>query len=617
MILGYILAFVLNISRVYFVSRKLKTSIAKILPFCLMSSALISYVFAMLGQLRLGYILIILASILPTTIHLALNRKNLKAELKPFKTTSFALICIVYLLLGAINLGRSFHAWDDFMHWGPFVKETYRNMALYNAEGSLIEVHADYPPIVTLYETFWVYLSGKYNESILFIALQFLQISFFFPFIDRIKWQNKKGYKQKLAGLAVALVLAPAIISLGDDYFFVTIMTDSLIGMLLAFALANILLINKVDKKLFIKLAITFTFLILVKQIAIAFIAIAVAALIIKIVCSKEEKKLKLILLSFATIILALVANFAWNERVKKLGIQGQFQIGLLTTGIKELLSTKGASLLSWQREALTNFIKSYLYDKGIILGVSYFKLTIIFVAIATYICAKNKQRRKEIILQSGLIILASIAYALLMMLLYMFCFGEAEGPILASYDRYLGTFWLAVAMLGFCNLLQNLKQQDITKLPNIGLITLIIFVIATSPASIALTLLRTHDKNSYISDVALLESKVEKDKKIYIVSQESNGSHNIKLKYLLNPIQTNPSFGYTYNFGPENDNDAWSQYVSSKDFRKTFDGFDYLYLYNVNDYFVESYNEWFDQVPKSGSLYKITNHGFEFIGSR
>lgn len=616
-LLGYILGFVLSISRAYFVSRKLKTSIAKILPFCLMSSALVCYLFAMASQLRLGYILIILASIIPTTIHLFLNKSNLKSELKPFRTPSFVLICAIYILLGIVNLGRSFHAWDDFMHWGPFVKETYRTMSLYNSEGSMIEVHADYPPIISLYETFWVFLSGKYNESILFISLQFLQISFFLPFIDKIKWQKQKGYKLKFAGIAIAMVLAPAIIALGDDYFFATIMTDSLIGMLFAFGMANILLAKKVDLSLIIKLTVTFAFLILVKQIALAFIAICIASLIIKIICSRQNNKLKYITLAFATIVLALLLNFAWTNRVEKLGIQGQFQISSLVDGTKSLITSRGTSLLSWQKETIVNFAKTYLYDKSIVLGLSYFRLTIVFAIVAAIIAIKNKQNRKEIILQSALIILASIAYALLMMLLYVFCFGEYEGPILASYDRYLGTFWLAITMLGFSCLLKQYEAKELTKLPNLGIITVLVFILATSPASIALTLDRTHDKNNYADDTKLLLSNLDQNDKVYIVAQGTNGVHNVKLKYHLMPIETNPSFGSIFSFGPEDSTDNWTHYLEPKDFKANFEGYNYLYLFNIDQYFVEQYGNQFEETPISGGLYKISESGFELVGAR
>lgn len=616
-LLGYILGFVLSISRAFFVSRKLKTSIAKILPFCLMSSALVSYLFAMAGQLRLGYILIILASIIPTAIHLFLNRANLKNELRTFRKPSFVLICGIYLLLGAINLGRSFHAWDDFMHWGPFVKETYRTMSLYNTEGSMIEVHADYPPIISLYETFWVFLSGKYNESILFISLQFLQISFFLPFIDKIKWQKQKGYKLKFAGLAIAMVIAPAIIALGGDYFFATIMTDSLIGMLFAFGMANILLAKKVDPGLIIKLAITFAFLILVKQIALAFIAICIAALIIKILCSKQQNKLKFVALSFVTIVFALILNFAWTKRVEKLGIQGQFQISSLVDGTKDLITMHGAKLLPWQNETITNFAKTYLYDKSIVLGLSYFRLTVAFAVVATIIAIKNKQNRKEIILQSALIILASVAYALLMMLLYVFCFGEYEGPILASYDRYLGTFWFAIAMLGFCSVLKHFEAKELTKLPNLGIITVLVFILAASPASIALTLNRAHDKNNYADDTNLLLSKLNEGDKVYIVAQGTNGVHNVKLKYYLMPIETNPSFGSIFSFGPEGGTDNWMHYLAPEEFKANFDSYDYLYLFNIDQYFIDQYGDQFEETPVSGGLYKITKSGFELVGAR
>jgi len=616
-LLGYFLAFILSISQSYYVSRKLKSSIAKILPFCLMGSTIVVYIFAMLGNLLLGYILIILSAVLPTALYWIRKRIKVSEELKAIWTPSLALICLVYVLLGAINFGRTFHAWDDFMHWGPFVKETYRNMALYNSEASLVEVHPDYPPIISLYESFWVLLSGKYNESILFISLQYLQLSFFFPFLDRVKWKNLKNKKIKFIGLAVALVLVPAIIPLGDDYFFVTIMTDSLIGMLFAFAMTNIIVSKKIDKGLLFRLGIIFAFLILVKQIAIAFIAVCVALLLIELVFSKQDKKIRIAMLSFATIVPALLLNYCWTGRVEELGIQGQFQISALVDGTMTLIKSRGASLTGWQEETIINFVKAYAYNKPIILGLSYFRLTLLFAVIGIIVLLKNQNNRKRNASIFGLIILASIAYAILMMLLYVFCFGEIEGPILASYDRYLGTFWYAVVILGFSVFLYSLSTKKLDSMPNLGVLAVLVFVLATSPASIALTLARSYDKNNYKADTQAILSRVQQGDKVYIVAQDSNGVHNVKLKYLLMPIRTSASFGEPYSFGPADDSGIYSSYVDPEDFKDCFDNYDYLYIYKLNPYFIEQYGKYFEQEPVSGGLYRVTDDEFELVTTR
>jgi hypothetical protein len=274
-------------------------------------------------------------------------------------------------------------------------------------------------------------------------------------------------------------------------------------------------------------------------------------------------------------------------------------------------------SLLPWQKETFVNFVKAYLYDKPIVLGLSYFRLTIAFAIIEAIFALKNKTNRKGIVLQSVLIVLASVAYALLMALLYAFCFGEYEGPILASYDRYLGTFWFAIAMHGLCYLLKHFEANQLTKLPNLGIIAVLIYILAASPASIALTLDRAHDKNNYTDDMNLLLSKLNQSDKVYIVAQGTNGVHNIKLKYQLMPIETNPSFGSTFSFGPEDSSDNWTHYLAPKDFRANFKDYDYLYLFNIDQYFIEQYSSQFNETPVSGGLYKITESGFDLVGTR
>ena len=617
MVQGYLLGFLIVVSASFFVARMLKTSIAKVLPFYLLTFSLIEYLFAMLGQLLLGYIVIIAASIILTTVVLIKNRKNLTQELKLLRAPSFILICAVFLLLGIINFGRGFHAWDDFMHWGPFAKETYRNLELYNSESSLVEVHRDYPPIITLYEVFWQIVSGKYNESMLFVSLQFLQISFFFPFIDKLKWQKTTKYKFRFTGLVIALVLAPAIMSLGDDYFFVTIMTDTVLGMLFALLLTEIFKAKKVDRSLFAKLVLLFSFTILLKQIALVFILIGVACLIAKIVCEKQNSKTKLIIISLMLLLVPLLLNMAWSKRIESLGIEGQFQTSELISGSIDLAKNGMASLTDWQVEAATNFVKAYLFDSKLIFGLSYFKLTILFAAIGVVVAIRNKSKRKLIIATISIITLAATGYALIMMLLYIFCFGEVEGPMLASYDRYLGTFWYAILMVIFCEVICMVQGKDLAKLPNLGIIAILAYVLFTSPASIYLTLNRTYDSKTYNDDLELISSNVSENEKVYIISQGTNGSHNVRLKYLLNPIETNPTYGSAFIFGEKDSGSPWVSDQSKEELAKNLEGYEYVYVYISDDYLVENYQSLFDSPLESGQLYKNVDGKLKLVGEK
>ena len=612
MIQGYILGFLICISGAYFLARILKTSIPKTLPFYLLGFPLIVYIFAMLNQLLLGYVLVIAASVIPTIYILIKNRKNLTNELKPLRSPNFILICAVFLLLGIINFGRSFHAWDDYMHWGPFAKETYRNLELYNSENSLVEVHKDYPPIITLYEVFWEIVAGKFDDSLLFIALQFLGISLLLPFVNEIKWQKSKKFKLKFAGLALALVLIPASFSLGDDYFFVTIMTDTVIGLLFAFSLANIFLTKQIDEKLIAKLIIIFSFLILVKQIALVFIAIAIVCLIAKLIIEKQQKKLLLAALSIASIAVPLVLSAIWAVRVKNLGIEGQFKISELFAGIIQLIKCQG--LEKWQMKTGENFIKAYIYNKDIVLGLSYFKLTLISI-VGIIIAAIKKKAKRKIILSEGIILtLFSIAYAALMMLLYIFCFGPVEGPALASFERYLGTFWYAIAMLGFCFFL--FKTKEFAKLPNLGLFALVFFLTIPNSASIGLTILRNFDAKNYTDATSLIKKNVKPGEKVYVISQGSNGTNNVRLKYLLNPIETNPTYESAFSFGPEDDSDIWTRTYTPEELKEALAGYDYVYLYDVDGYFANTYYKLFNSSINAGQLYKITDDKYKLVGT-
>lgn len=87
---------------------------------------------------------------------------------------------VIYALIYIADYKKCFDSWDEFSHWGHFVKETLRLDALF-CTSPLRFVHKDYVPAVPVFEALWNRLSFGYSEANTFRAIQMLQISMIIP----------------------------------------------------------------------------------------------------------------------------------------------------------------------------------------------------------------------------------------------------------------------------------------------------------------------------------------------------------------------------------------------------------------------------------------------------
>lgn len=155
----------------------------EVLPLALMSAALLLFISGF-WDLRIGYVVVfVIAAFFPIIVFI---RKIKGIDFKIFWdqifTPSFVIFILLYSFVFLLNLNRGFHTWDEVSHWGPMVKETLRLNRFYCVDESVLLVHKDYPPIVTLFEALWCKLCGGYEESYLYKALQTLSFSLLMPF---------------------------------------------------------------------------------------------------------------------------------------------------------------------------------------------------------------------------------------------------------------------------------------------------------------------------------------------------------------------------------------------------------------------------------------------------
>lgn len=128
--------------------------------------------------------------------------------------------------------------WDEFSHWGVMVKEMFRLDQFYSINLSTLMVHKDYPPILQLYELFYLKIAGGYNEIYLIRALHLFEFSLLIPFIS--KYEDKS--KLRILKSIIFIVVTYLLILLFDCHGVInTIYTDYFMALLTAYLLGIII----------------------------------------------------------------------------------------------------------------------------------------------------------------------------------------------------------------------------------------------------------------------------------------------------------------------------------------------------------------------------------------
>lgn len=87
---------------------------------------------------------------------------------------------LLYIFCFITNQDKEFVSWDEFSHWGMFLKESLRLDSFY-CNSPIYFAHKDYVPAITLFETLWCKLSLRYSEADAYRAIQIFMYDLFFP----------------------------------------------------------------------------------------------------------------------------------------------------------------------------------------------------------------------------------------------------------------------------------------------------------------------------------------------------------------------------------------------------------------------------------------------------
>ena len=362
----------------------------------------------------------------------------------------WAFICLYGLCL-LLDGGRQLAVWDELAHWGKMVKEMVRLDKFYLEPLSTLISHREYPPFLSLWEWWWCRLTGGFREGLLTVSLHTLLLSFIIPPAAEL-------WPRRLHKTTWPLVIGMCLAAIGllfclDPYgIYHTIYTDIIIGVMSAYVLLTISLMQTSwsGRRLTV-IALTLTALVLSKQIGLFFACLAMSLWLAMLVMSAKKYSPKSrwlhLWIWLLTGVTLAVNYYWWRHLVTSQGISGQFDLNRISLSLLKEFFTHGSE----GYELVKRFATALVTMPLVRLPVRIHCVSFLLLAITTIYCLHLQYRQHlttgQTWLWSLIVFGGGLAYAVVLFILYCFCFESAEVKSLASLNRYLSSYTTMVAL--------------------------------------------------------------------------------------------------------------------------------------------------------------------------
>ena len=409
-----------------------------------------------------------------------------------FCTEGLLFFLVLFLFFAFHDWNRSFTLGDEFSHWGKFVKEMMRTDHWYSEPGAHLLYHKDYPPFASLFELFWCQVMGSWSESGATFALHVLEMSLLIkPAAELTRaacggkilqagaenntsdhaagksaLKGKKMIHGRLLHICLALIFdlcLLTVILVGIRVFdgepsFNTIYTDIFLSLL---AVYGFTLIRDMDTapgtRCFPMASLTLCCiaLLLTKQAGIAFTCLLWLGTLLS-VCRKDQTagsrsrvaSMHTAALYIAEIVIPLLFLGVWRAYIRSLQIMGQFDLSRISVSAIRGILQGGDPAYNVQRWTAAKYA-SAIVRRTILnsrLPISYVTFFLI-AAIAIWLIHRLLPEcldRQQCIRMEIVVLIGTAGYAVMMGILYLFCFPEDQMLNLDCYQRYMSCYALA-----------------------------------------------------------------------------------------------------------------------------------------------------------------------------
>ena len=600
--ISYFIFFLVLSSGSVFSSALYKTRFEQLLPVTSSSIVLIIFICGFLGNLHLGvYVVLFLClSLYALSVIYIIREKSFYSVLSNIFTPAFFVFACFYFLFIFCSKGMLLSGYDEFSHWGDIVKTMVR-IDDFGTNPDSNSQFPSYPPGMAILQHFFQKLNAlvsgqEFVESGLFVSYQIFTFSFFFPFLNGLSF---KKFTLLICSFIV-LFLSP-LWFFPDTYFYIFI--DPYLSILSGVGLASVFLIRERTPRYSLFVFSISSMLVLAKSPGLFFAAVLIAVYIIDWIFISPLDLYPVsirsrFLFPIAGILSVAVPKLVWSIQVSlsNCHVSNSGKIDF-----KDLFLAIIRRNQTYRQSIWTDFYDRFL-STGVELGntgitINYlllfflFFIAIYYISLYAYPKTSGSSMKRKLLLAG--VSFQTLVYIVGMAISYMYKFSEYEGSILASFDRYIKVAYLGIWIIIILISLSFLIRQDSSK--NILCIVLLAAVILVSPISTAYDYtMKSHvwvaqKVRSWYQYLADTINSTDDGSRIYILSQSDDEYDYMVLRYCISPHPCNDS----YCLGKSRfEGDIWSQSYSAFEFWQVLsDGYDYLAIFKLDDFFIENYS--------------------------
>ena len=508
----------------------------------------------------------------------------------------FLALCLIFVF---IDFGRHFF-WDDEVgFWGKMIREMYRLDKFYFVNESKLRGHLEYPPFATLFEMIWCKLALGYSECNATFALHILEFSLILPMVFDVSFVKKKTLIRIVYDFLVSLCIVGIVVYLDAANVFNAIYSDTLIA--LEFVYCAYLVFSKETDNWFgaICFALGTTMIMMTKQVGIAFCLLAIFYYFISNIRSLDKIKTTGLILG---IVLPVTFYLGWNKLVEPYDVVRQFGFDKLSvSGFMEIFNG-GTYQLETMKLYINALFKKNIY--GYPLPITFLSSVLVEILLLE-ILRRISKKDKEIFRAEATCFIGTAGYALLMLVLYVFCYPEREALILGSYERYMSSFtsgmFVFVLMIYIDTLKEKIESLDLQKF---SIITLLIAVVFDGNRLLNFVpqIILGNRFAGYEALAEKIDAKIEEDSELFVV-------------YDHDQVDDYPAFMSYFSektFYTKRNRDLLDgDYSNKNDLNNIIDElreYDYIYVVETSSSFNKHFGSLVDGTFKENTLYKVTD---------
>lgn len=588
------------------------------------SIIIFTYLFGFFQILSIGMWLLL--AIITTTfisfLIITIITKNKSLVKLYFTPISIIFMCFCVVQFGCLFAAKPFN-FDELSHWALSVKNMFYFKDFGNGAYST-EMFKGYPPATSLFLYFFQFFGRTFQEGQLYMAMNVLNIGLILPVFSLFK---KQSSKISFVTCLLTLFVTPLLLY-GD--FFRYLYVDPFLGLIFAYTLFAYFKNREINTFTIINISLALFVLTLAKNAGL-FLSVIILLIILTdiLICNKKEfsffknKKINLFL-PLIPIAAILISKLSWSLYLNLYVHQPVWGSGNLTIGS---LFQYLFNPTNFQSQINANFWLHFIDIRNVVQLGSYSKLPpfilCVVIALLLYYLYKKGADKKTVI-TLGISAAVSIFIWLVGMLIsYVFTFSENEALSCASYYRYILPlmfgFILFIIYLIFKQHLLNsqMQEENVVNATQVNRKNLLIKNILISTLSILFVAYFTYMPiKSVFIDKTIRNNYIRLGEFAATLNYQTDSIYyiNVNLKmidvkierFVTTPVDCNGlKNGGSYGIGvlddvPESWGDPFNNKVTKEKLQqKLSTEYNYLYLYQINDAFIEKFGDLFQDITE------------------